>query len=178
MERINVVGTSGSGKSTVARAISEKLGYPYVEFDALYWGKNWSEPSDEILFNRLRQALDCENWVLDGNYSRSIPIKWARVTHVVWVDYSITRTLAQAISRAFVRSYRRQELWTGTGNRESFRKSFMSRDSIILWTLKTYRKNRHQYEMLMQDPKYLHVNFIRLRSRRETRQFLESISSR
>ena len=33
IKRINVVGTSGSGKSTVSRALAEKLNLPYVEQD-------------------------------------------------------------------------------------------------------------------------------------------------
>lgn len=176
MKRVNVVGTSGSGKSTVSRAIAQKLGYAYVELDALYWGKNWSEPSDEVLFERLRHAIDRDTWVLDGNYSRSIPIKWAKVTHVVWVDYPFALTLAQAVSRAFRRSLFKTELWPDTNNRESFRKSFLSRNSIIFWTVKTYRKNRAQYEALMRDPRYLHIEFIRLRSRSATRRFLASIA--
>jgi hypothetical protein len=49
---------------------------------------------------------------------------------VVWVDYSFWRTLARR-SVARLRASRRQELWPGTGNCETFRRSFFSRDSII-----------------------------------------------
>ena len=41
MERINVVGTSCSGKTTLARAIAGRLGLPYTELDALFWGPRW-----------------------------------------------------------------------------------------------------------------------------------------
>jgi hypothetical protein len=74
--------------------------------------------------------------VLDGNYNRSRPVKWRDVDLVVWVDYSFARTLRQAVWRAISRASRGQELWPGTGNCESFRRAFFSRDSIILWTSK------------------------------------------
>jgi len=48
MQRINVVGTSGSGKTTVARRAAEALGVPFVELDALHWEPGWQEAPDEF----------------------------------------------------------------------------------------------------------------------------------
>jgi len=47
MRRIAVTGTSGSGKSTVARILGARLGLPVVELDALFWGPAWTEPRSE-----------------------------------------------------------------------------------------------------------------------------------
>ncbi len=50
MQRISVIGTSGSGKTTVARRIAESLGFPHVELDALHWEPGWKEaPIDRRL---------------------------------------------------------------------------------------------------------------------------------
>ena len=43
MKRINVVGTSGSGKSTFSQVLANKLNYPYLEMDAMFWKPNWQE---------------------------------------------------------------------------------------------------------------------------------------
>ena len=72
-------------------------------------------------------------------------------------------------------AWRQQELWPGTGNRESFRRSFFSRDSIILWTLKTWRPNRERYLRDMADPTWQHIRFVRLRNQRETEAFLTQL---
>ncbi|MCF6264133.1 MAG: AAA family ATPase [Xanthomonadales bacterium] len=61
MKKINIIGTSGSGKSTFAKALSKKLDYPYIEMDAIFWGKNWYWPSDDEFFNKL--ALPLIEWV-------------------------------------------------------------------------------------------------------------------
>jgi len=74
--RINVIGTSGSGKSTFSKMLAKKMNVPYVEMDALHWKANWKESSDEELFNKLKNALSSEKWVLDGNYSKTEHIKW------------------------------------------------------------------------------------------------------
>jgi GTPase SAR1 family protein len=40
--RIAVVGTTGSGKTTLARRLAQRLGQRHVERDALYWEPKWT----------------------------------------------------------------------------------------------------------------------------------------
>jgi adenylate kinase family enzyme len=172
--RINVIGTSGSGKTTFGRQLAEVLDLPFLEMDALFWGPDWSFPEDPELFARLSAALEGEDWVLDGNYTRTREIKWARVDAVVWLDYSFPRTLFQAVSRALSRAFSGEELWPGTGNRETFQKLF-SRDSIVLWTIRTYGKNRRRIPRWMNSEEHREITFHRLRSPREAESFLERL---
>ena len=174
--RINVIGTSGSGKSTLAKKLASKLNVPYIEMDVLYWRANWQGTPDEELFARLEQLLQQPGWVLDGNYNRSREIKWRHVDIVVWVDYGFWRTLRQVSLRALKRACSGQELWPGTGNRESFRRGFFSRESIILWSLKTWRTNRARYQRDMTDPRYQHLRFVRLTSPQQVDEFIASLS--
>lgn len=162
MKKINVVGTSGSGKSTFSRRLAAKLNYPYIEMDALYWQPNWGEPTDEEFFANLERSLSHTCWVLDGNYNRTGPIKWAEADTIIWLDYAFSRTLFQAVKRALSRCISGRELWPGTGNRESFKKLFFSKDSIVLWTIKTHKSNRQRYQQLRANPKYNHINFVHL----------------
>jgi adenylate kinase family enzyme len=170
--RINIVGTTGSGKSTFSKELAAVLNIPYVQIDQVYWGPDWYEPSDEEFFPKLKAALDKDSWVLDGNYQRTQPIKWKNVQAVIWLDYSFPIVFYRAVKRAITRSLTKEELWEGTGNRESFRRSFFSRDSILLWTLRTYWKNRKRYMRDMQDSRYAHIQFIRLASPAEAAEFL------
>ena len=175
ISKINVIGTSGSGKSTFAKKLSEALKCSYIEMDKIFWGPNWKWPSDEEFFGKLRKALSEPRWVLDGNYTRTIPIKWESVELVIWLDYSFSRTLFQAIRRAALRAWSKEELWEGTGNRESFRKSFFSKESIIWWTITTHGKVRKKYESYMVDSKYSHIKFVRLRNHKEAEEFLKKL---
>jgi adenylate kinase family enzyme len=175
LSRVNVVGCSGSGKSAVSRRLSEQLSHPYIEMDALFWKKGWTESTDEEFFARLETALDREKWVLDGNYDRTLPIKWSKVTAVIWVDYAFARTLAQAVRRALRRTWTGAEIWPDTGNRESFYRTFFTRDSVLLWTIRSHRSIRERYVARMTDPKFRHIRFVRLRSPAETRAFLDAL---
>lgn len=158
--KINIIGTSGSGKSTFGRRIAEALAIPYIEMDRLYWRANWQGTPDNEFLATLEKALAASpDWVLDGNYNRTRDVKWRDVDLVVWIDRGFIRTLWQAVTRASRRAWHKQELWPGTGNRESFRRSFLSKDSIIIWTIKTWRSNRKRYEADMQNPQYAHIRF-------------------
>jgi adenylate kinase family enzyme len=177
LARINVVGTSGSGKTTFSRKLAATLGIPAIELDRLYWEANWTQPNDDVFFERIAKALDAPNWVLDGNYDRTVPVKWRNVTTVIWLDYSFARTFAQSIRRAVGRAMTQEELWPGTGNRESFRQTFLSKQSVLLWMIKTHGKMRRRYQRVMNDPQFAALHFIRLQSPREARLFLEKISA-
>jgi GTPase SAR1 family protein len=136
--KINVIGTSGSGKSTLSRRLAAQLNVPYIEMDRLYWLPEWQGRSDEDFYALLEETLNATpGWVLDGNYNRSRPIKWRDVDLVIWLDYGFWRTLRQAVLRVIRRAWQGKELWPGTGNTESFRRAFLSRESILIWTLKT-----------------------------------------
>lgn len=176
IQRFNIVGTSGTGKTTFGKKLSELTGYPFIELDSLFWKPDWQESSDEEFFTRIENELDKPCWIVDGNYFRSMPIRLKKVEAIIWLDYSFAVNLYRCLKRAVSRSITRKELWPGTGNRESFRKSFLSRDSIILWTLTTHHKNRKRYLQLMNDKEHQHIEFIHLKSPREAEQFLSQLA--
>lgn len=175
-KRINVVGASGSGKSTFARKLAEKIDAPYIQLDQVFWKSNWQEPSDSEFFPKLEAALVGDRWVLDGNYNRTQSIKWKRIDMIIWIDLPFWLTFWQALKRAFWRAITQEELWPGTGNKESFRRSLFSKKSILLWTIQTHGPVRARYEALMRDPKFRHIPWVRLRSRNEIREFLRNFS--
>ncbi len=176
MQRINVIGTSGSGKSTFSKQLAESLSIPYIEMDKHFWKPNWTESSDEEFFASLTPELAQPQWVLDGNYSRTQALKWKNVDTIIWLDYSFPRTFSQAMKRAIHRIVTQEEFWEGTGNTETFRQTFMSKESILLWTITSYRKVRQRYLALKQDPNYAHIKFIHLTSPQETQVFLKAQS--
>jgi adenylate kinase family enzyme len=172
----NVIGSSGSGKSHFSRRLAAQLGLRWIELDALHWLPNWTEAPDDLFMTRVADAISGEGWVLDGNYTGTLPLKWARAEVVIWLDYSLARTLARAVRRALERIASQQELWAGTGNRESWRRLF-SQESILLWTLQTHAPHRARFAALIADRAYSHITFIRLRTPREAERFFERLSS-
>jgi adenylate kinase family enzyme len=168
--RINVVGTTGSGKTTTARQIACRLGLPHVELDALHWDANWTEAPLAIFRERVAQALAGDAWVVDGNYSKVRDLIWSRVELVVWLDYPLAVIVRQLVWRTLRRTLLREELWSG--NRERFLNQFFARDSLLWWALTTYRRRRAQYQALFAQPSYAGLAVVRLPSPRATHDWL------
>ena len=173
--RINVMGTSGSGKTSVARRIAKKLNIPYVELDELFWKPNWTESTDEEFFPKLEEALSVDGWVLDGNYTRTIPIKWKRCRMVVYLDLPFHIVLYRIIKRSLIRGFKNEELWAG--NKETVLKHLFTRDSMILWTMKTFFTNRKRFAINSKNPEYSHIKFVRLRSKKEIGNFVTQLKN-
>lgn len=173
LERILVVGTTGSGKTTLAGQIADRLGYPHIEQDALNWGPNWTMRPNAVFRDLVEQATRGEFWVIDGNYSRSRDITWSRADTVVWLDYSLPLILWRLWWRTLKRTLGREELWNG--NRERLWTHFFTRDSLFLWALKTYRRRRQEYPALLNAPENTHLALVHLRSPRQTRKWLLTI---
>ena len=171
--RINVVGTSASGKTTFARVLSERLGLPHIELDALHWQKDWTEAPTEVFRQRVERAIAGERWVVDGNYSAVRDLLWQRADAVVWLDFPLRTVLRRYVARTRRRIRTQEELWPGTGNRETLSKHLLQRDGLLWWILSTYRRRRRDYPRLLQA--HPGLTAVRLRSASEADRWLAGI---
>jgi adenylate kinase family enzyme len=172
-KRINVVGTSGSGKTTMAARLADILGGVHVELDALSHGPNWTMRSDEEFDTSVREFAQGECWVACGNYTRVRSTLWPQADTIVWLDYSFPLVFGRVFRRTMIRSIRGTELWHG--NKERLWIHFFTRDSLLLWVLKTYRHNRRKYTELRASPEYQHLTWIRLTSPAEAEEWLARV---
>jgi adenylate kinase family enzyme len=174
MRRVIVIGTTGSGKTALAQRVSERLGVPFFDLDALYWGPDWTPYPDEQFRAAVRQALSADAWAAGGNYSRARDIVWARADTLVWLDYPLPLVLWRLLRRTARRIRTREELWAG--NRETFRAQFLSRDSLFLYALRSHPRHRRQYPLALSQPEHAHLAVLRFRDPRETRRWVDGLS--
>ncbi len=106
--RIMINGPSNAGKSTLADAISRKLGVPAIHLDLFSHLPNtdW-EPRNTKEFHALHEAaiLD-EEWVMDGNYSAIMPQRYARATGVIIIDDHFLKRYVRYFRRTLFESNR------------------------------------------------------------------------
>jgi adenylate kinase family enzyme len=170
--RILVIGTSGSGKTTLAAEIAQQLGVPHIELDALHWLPGWVERPQPELRRLVADAAAGENWVADGNYSMLRDILWPRGTMVVWLNYSRPVVMWRVLQRTVRRALFRTPLFSG--NRESLRMSFFSRDSILLWAWTSYRKNLETYRSIQENGAFPNLTWVEHESPRQTNEWMRS----
>jgi AAA domain len=167
--KIAVQGTSGSGKTTVAKELARRHGVPYVELDALFHGPNWVEtPADEFR-RRVAAATDGDGWVVDGNYDSKLgDLVLARADTVVWLDLPLRIALTRVTRRTIGRIRTGEELWSG--NRESWRGGFLGWESMFVWTIRSHL--RHRGARAERLARYPNLCVVRLRSAREVESYL------
>jgi adenylate kinase family enzyme len=87
MRRVVVIGISGAGKSTFARALAGKTGLPLFHLDKEYWHPGW------------RETPRAERWIMEGNYAGTLDLRLPRADTVFWFDYPALKCLARVLRR-------------------------------------------------------------------------------
>ena len=172
--RVSVVGSSGSGKTTMGKAIASRLAIPYIELDAIFHQPRWTELPEEEFRARVRASTAGDAWVIDGNYSVVRPIVLERATTVVWLDYSRPRVMQQVIRRSLARGVTRRELWNG--NREHPR-DWVRADHPIRWSWSHHERKRREYEARFELPEYAHLDVRRFCVPDDARAWLDSLEA-
>jgi adenylate kinase family enzyme len=175
--RVSVVGNSGCGKTFVAQRLADLLGLTYICSDAIFWGPNWTQaPPDKRLaeYDRVTRA---DAWTFDGNVDGLSDTKGAliigRADTLIWLDLPRFEVFRQVLKRTIRRAWTKEPMWHN--NRESWRMSFFSRESILLWSMQTYSRRRKQYAALFNDPCTAHLKKVRFTSRRQVNRWLSSL---
>jgi len=100
MERVLVIGSPGSGKSTMAGAIARRTGLPLVHLDQHYWRSGWVEPDPDTWLRQVESLAAADRWVMDGNYGGTLEPRLRRADTVVWLDFPMWLCLFRIVRRA------------------------------------------------------------------------------
>ena len=174
MLRIAVVGTTCSGKTTLASQIADALSIKHIELDTIHWGPNWTPKP----IHQFRGAVETETakdeWVIDGNYAEVRHVIWSRATHLVWLNYPFSKVFLHAISRTFRRVITQEELFSG--NRETFGQALLDRESTLWWVIRTYNRRRREYRELIESRQYPQLRVFELRNPAEARDLISKLT--
>ena len=166
MERILIIGCSGSGKSTLSVALGEKLGLPVVHLDQLWWTGDWENVTREEFDARLKDSLEQPKWIIDGNYSRTIPMRLPKCDTIIYLDFNRWECLLGMFQRV-TRWYGKQRPDMGGECRERFDPEF------VRWIWNFNEQNRVRNYTWISKTK--HAKAIILKNRKEVKQFLAQL---
>ena len=103
MNKIIVIGCSGSGKTTFALKLHELSGIPLFHLDAIWHRADRTHISRDEFDARLGEILALDRWIIDGNYSRTLERRLAACDTVVLFDLPKEVALSGAIARLGVK---------------------------------------------------------------------------
>jgi adenylate kinase family enzyme len=100
MKRILVIGSSGAGKSVFSRRLSRSTGIPVIHLDTIHWKPNWVESEHADFDARLNEILKQDEWIIDGNYGRTLEMRLLRADAVVLLDMNRVLCTFRVLRRA------------------------------------------------------------------------------
>jgi adenylate kinase family enzyme len=180
LERLVVVGSSGSGKTTVARALADLLGHPLLEMDSVRHRDGWDSVGGEEFSAIVSEFARQDRWVIDGNYTSlgTRDVVWPRADTVVWLDVPKRVVMTRVIWRTLRRMLTRERLWGGLREPLS---NLYKRDpyqNIVVWAWTRFEGVRAKYETAMTDGSWRHATVHRLRTPGEVSRFLAGLADR
>lgn len=102
MQRIAIIGSGGSGKSTVARQLGDILTLPVIHLDAFFWQPDWVETPQEEWRAVQQRFVQQERWIIDGNYSSTFDIRFARADTLIFLDFPRLLCMYRVLKRSLM----------------------------------------------------------------------------
>lgn len=166
MERILIIGCGGAGKSTLARQLGEKLNIPVVHLDKLFWHPGWVESTKEEIDQKILLEMEKPQWIMDGNYNRTMPQRLQYCDTVIYMDFSRFACLIGVFKRV-ITTYGTVRPDMGEGCPERFDWEFLK------WVWNFNKNKRERYYRMLNEAQG--VQTIVLKNRRMVKRFLNSL---
>jgi adenylate kinase family enzyme len=176
-QRFVIIGTTGAGKSTLAKRLAETIRGDYIELDALHWEPNWVRAPLDVFRARAQAATRSDCWVAAGNFQVLQDIIWTKAEVVIWLDYSLPLIFWQLLRRTIDRAITHEELWSGNVDHNIWMHlKFWSADSHFNTLFRTYWRRKREFPNYFLLQQYEHLVFLHFRMPRETKLWLEKFS--
>lgn len=99
MQKVLVIGCPGAGKSTFARRLRDATGLPLCYLDRLWHKPDRTHITREEFDRVLAEWLARPAWILDGDYSRTLPQRLEACDTVFFLDFPLEVCLAGVENR-------------------------------------------------------------------------------
>jgi adenylate kinase family enzyme len=172
MKKILVAGSTGAGKTTLARALAGRLQIPFHEMDALaFAGPGWRE--NEHLALDVSRITSGPCWIIDSfGYPQVRDLLWSRADTIVWLDYPRSVVMGRVLRRSAARTLLRRPIFGG--NVETVA-SWFSAGHPAWWAWRQYAARRA--EIASRFARFASLDVVHLTSPRAAAEWLATINS-
>jgi adenylate kinase family enzyme len=168
MQRVAVVGPGGAGKTTFATELARRTGLPAIHLDRHYWRPGWVETERDEWRRVQERLLDRDGgWIVDGNYSATIDVRFERADTVIVLAPPRLRCIARALRRT-LRNHGRAVQAEGCPERVDV--------AFLRWIWNYQRRSRPRIDDALRRHRD-HLDVFELRSAREARAFLDRVAA-
>jgi adenylate kinase family enzyme len=167
VKRIIIVGSGGAGKSTLAKEIGRRLRLPLVHLDAHYWKPGWEHVPFPEWEEKVKELIAGDAWVMDGNYTRTLPIRLERADTAIFLDTSRVKCIYRIIRRRLQYHNRvREDIGEGCYEKLDY--------DFVKWVWDYNKRSGKKVKDILEQEKE-RKNIIMLKTERDIENFLQSL---
>ena len=167
MDRIMIIGCGGSGKSTLARQLGHILQLPVIHLDKLWWKPGWESVTREEFDVLHQNETEKAYWIIDGNFSRTLPKRLEKCDTVIYLDYNRVVCLWSVFKRVLTNLGKvRPDMGDGCPERFSL--------EFVQWVWNFNKNNRSKIHELLSNAD--HAQKYILKNRKQLKCFLRDLS--
>ena len=163
MDKIIVIGPGGAGKSEMSRKLREILNLPLYHLDIIFWKEDRTHITREEFDKKLNELLAKDEWIIDGDYSRTYEVRIEKADAVIFLDYPLDVCLSGIESR--IGKPRDDIPW----KEDKFDPDFKE------WIINWFKETRPKVLSLLDKYKDK-KNIVVLHSREEGKEFINKLS--
>ncbi|HYP51431.1 MAG TPA: DNA topology modulation protein [Pyrinomonadaceae bacterium] len=167
MKKVMIIGSSGAGKSTFSRRLSEKTGLPLIHLDVLFWKPNWVETDKEEWKKILEKAVAGDSWIMDGHFGGTIGMRLEKCDTVIFLDMPRALCVYRILKRVVTyQKGKRPDMADGCD--EKFDWQFLK------WVWNFPERSKPKIEKLLAEHQNS-ITLFRLKSTKEVERFLSEL---
>lgn len=169
--KIFILGTVGSGKSTIAKKLSKRLKIKSYDLDDIFWSEKFNERRSEEERNRkFNNIINKKSWIIEGVYTGWIEQGIKKSDLVIILKIPLTRLFYRITKRTFLKEKSKKK-----GNnryKENIKDYFGLLKTARNYYKKSHKKGYFKHKELIENNK---ISFIELKSNKEINEFLSEI---
>lgn len=120
-KRILIIGSSGAGKSSFSKRLSDKWDLPVIHLDALFWKEGWIPTSKQEFREKIQEKLKQDKWIIDGNFDSTLEWRSSYADLIVFLDFSRVICTYRVLKRAWIyRGKTRPDMGLGCEDKVDF----------------------------------------------------------
>lgn len=167
-QKVLIIGSPGSGKSTLGKKLHKITQYPLYHLDVIWWRPNWTHISDEDFITEIKNITSTDKWIIDGQYSRNLEVRLEKADTVIFLDYKRDVCIRRILKRIIQHKRKeRDDIFTGCPEKLDF--------SFLKWTWGYPEREKPKVYQYMRQ--YNNINWIVFKNTRELKKYLTLIES-
>ena len=170
VNKISIIGGSGTGKSTLARNLSKELNIEFYHIDAIHHLENWKIRDKEERDSIIYDIVSKDKWIIDGTYKDTLVKRMEEADIIIYLDYSTIARVKGILTRYLKSKGKERPDIPGCKERMNF--NFLK--FVVTWKKKKRKQINENIKYVQENNKKSENNFLIFKNRKKLNKWYKN----